>query len=97
MPYIIYKLISTTVNLLDTEQTKDTVSSDFESPDFLVNSSIVNDTSANSTSYVPYEKRPETYVIPIIFFFIFLLGELPICFFNFEMSRTLWIISTIAF
>lgn len=76
MPYIIYKLISTTVNLLDSDQTSETSSSDFvdENPDFLVNSSIVNDT-VNSTSYVPYEKRPETYVIPIIFFFIFLLGE----------------------
>lgn len=78
MPYMIYKLISTTVNLLDSEQqTKDTASSDFvnENQDFLVNSSIVvNDTSANST-YVPYEKRPETYVIPIIFSIIFLLGE----------------------
>lgn len=78
MPYIIYKLISTTVNLLDSDQASEVSSSlDFanENQEFLVNSSIVNDTAANSTSYVPYEKRPETYVIPIIFFIIFLLGE----------------------
>ena len=93
MPYMIYKLISTTVNLLDTDQpTKDTASSDFasENPDFLANSSIANDTSANSTNeFVPYEKRPETYVIPIIFSIIFLLGEHAFAFHSLLMSQTL--------
>ena len=28
----------------------------------------------NETAYVPYELRPETYIVPIVFAFIFVVG-----------------------
>lgn len=42
-------------------------------------SSIANRTFANLTrddeeEYVPYDQRPETYVVPIVFFLIFVVG-----------------------
>ena len=83
MPHIIYKLISTTVNLYDSgqyvkETTTTTNSNEYlnelQDAYSLNNSLSLNDTS-NSTSYVPYEKRPETYIIPILFSVIFLLGS----------------------
>lgn len=84
MPHLIYKLISTTVNLYDSssdqyakETTYSTNVKDLPtSYDTLTNKSLnLNDSLTNSTSYVPYENRPETYVIPIIFSIIFLLGN----------------------
>lgn len=32
--------------------------------------------AANSTNYVPYANRPETYIVPAIFFFIFIAGSI---------------------
>lgn len=33
-----------------------------------------NDTNATSTGYVPYFQRPETYIVPILFAAIFIVG-----------------------
>lgn len=37
---------------------------------------IVNLTNDNSTGYIPYENRPETYIVPIIFLIIFIVGTI---------------------
>lgn len=88
MPHIIYKLISTTVNFYDSEssengqflkETTTNINDYLNQMQNNLNASLndrnFNDTSTNSTNYIPYEKRPETYIIPIIFSIIFLLGN----------------------
>lgn len=35
-----------------------------------------NDTTSGTSGYVPYESRPETYIVPLLFFLIFVLGTI---------------------
>lgn len=44
--------------------------------DSLLLSSSNNDKNNNNNGYVPYESRLETYIVPIIFFIIFVLGTI---------------------
>ena len=57
--------------LIELEKNLNNTTTDYNEPSIIV---PLNDTTSSTTGYIPYEARPETYIVPIIFFFIFVLG-----------------------